>query len=186
MDISSALPRQNGQTRIRQLESKDAAAFADGTRDEAVTRYAHLPLTEYTPQVVQAQIDGVIAAGLADGSLAVLAVADSGTDDFLGSVVVFGIGDCRAEVGFWLAPWARGRGAAGAALEAVVGLAADLGLETLTARTAPENVASQRVLEKAGFTREGEPRIEAAPSGQMVTLLCYERPTGVPTSGDGR
>src|SRR5262245_36342532 len=61
-----------------------------------------------------------------------------------------------ASVGYWLRPEARGRGAATVAVQLVARWAFDkLGVERLELTTAPENVASQRVAERAGFTREG-------------------------------
>jgi len=61
-----------------------------------------------------------------------------------------------AAVGYWLRPEARGRGAATVAVQLVARWAFDeLGVRRLELTTAPENVASQRVAERAGFTREG-------------------------------
>jgi RimJ/RimL family protein N-acetyltransferase len=61
-----------------------------------------------------------------------------------------------AAVGYWLRPEARGRGAATVAVKLVARWAFDeLGVQRLELTTAPENVASQRVAERAGFTREG-------------------------------
>jgi RimJ/RimL family protein N-acetyltransferase len=61
-----------------------------------------------------------------------------------------------AAVGYWLRPQARGRGAATVAVQLVARWAFDeLGVQRLELTTAPENVASQRVAERAGFTREG-------------------------------
>ena len=61
-----------------------------------------------------------------------------------------------AAVGYWLRPEARGRGAATIAVRLVARwLFNELGVQRLELTTAPENVASQRVAERAGFTREG-------------------------------
>src|SRR5262245_33441525 len=61
-----------------------------------------------------------------------------------------------AAVGYWLRPEARGRGAATVAVQLIARWAFDeLGVQRLELTTAPENVASQRVAERAGFTREG-------------------------------
>ena len=73
------------------------------------------------------------------------------------AIAIGGIGfkglplDGAAEVGYGLAPSARGHGYATEALRAIVDLAAALGLTTIRADTDLENRASQRVLEKAGF-----------------------------------
>ena len=61
-----------------------------------------------------------------------------------------------AAVGYWLLAEARGRGAATVALHLIARWAFDaLGVQRLELTTAPDNVASQRVAERVGFTREG-------------------------------
>lgn len=170
-----ALPCTEGQVRVRTLEYGDAAAYALGSKDESVKRHGHLPFSDYTEDVVREQIDGPIAAGLADGSLAVLAIADAGSDEFLGSIVLFDVRADRAEAGFWLAPWGRGRGAAREALSAAARIAAHQGLTFLEARTAPDNQASRRTLLSAGYRQAGDPQSVTAPSGEVFTALTFER-----------
>lgn len=61
-----------------------------------------------------------------------------------------------ATLGYWVAAGHRGHGLATHAVAAAVGLAfGELGLHRLEAATLVDNVASQRVLEKNGFTRIG-------------------------------
>lgn len=55
------------------------------------------------------------------------------------------------EIGYGLAPSARGHGYAAEAIGAVLGIATSLGLSTVVAETTPDNVASQRSLTRAGF-----------------------------------
>jgi len=59
----------------------------------------------------------------------------------------------EVEVGYGLAESARGRGLATEALRAMTALAAQHGVALMVAVTSMDNVASQRVLERAGFTR---------------------------------
>lgn len=59
--------------------------------------------------------------------------------------------DDGVEIGYGLAPSARGHGYAAEALEALMRIAADLGVTTIRADTDRDNVASQRTLEKTGF-----------------------------------
>ncbi|WP_210418111.1 GNAT family N-acetyltransferase [Ruania zhangjianzhongii] len=171
--VADQLPSREEDVLVRRLGEADAEPFATGTRDEAVREYGHLPLAEYTPQIVREQIDGVIRDGLESDSLAVLAVADADTDVFLGSLVLFDIGDQSAEVGFWLAPQARGRGVAQKTLRVAARLARARGLGELRARTHPENLGSRRALTRAGFTAVGEAREEATPSGARTTVLSF-------------
>lgn len=59
-------------------------------------------------------------------------------------------------IGYWCARPARGRGVMTHALRLLCRYAfEELALERLELFTDPENVASQRVAEKAGFQREG-------------------------------
>lgn len=175
MPLTDHLPLDQSGVRLRRLHHDDADAFARGTEDPAVRRFGHLPLPEYTPAVVRAQIDGVIADGLHAGDLAVLAVADPATDEFLGSLVLFDFRPGRAEVGFWIAPWGRGRGVARGAVQAALELAAAVRISHLDARTSPENDGSVRVLTGAGFRQIGGVRTETTPSGEESELLLFER-----------
>jgi RimJ/RimL family protein N-acetyltransferase len=59
------------------------------------------------------------------------------------------------EVGYGLAPSARGHGYAAEAVRALLTLAADHGVATVVADTTYDNVASQRTLANAGFTLVG-------------------------------
>ena len=58
-------------------------------------------------------------------------------------------------MGYWLAPEARGRGIMTDAVRAVVAWAQEHGIRCLTLTAHPENVASHRVAERAGFRRVG-------------------------------
>src|SRR5690606_21602551 len=107
----------------------------------------------------------------------VLAIADAASDAFAGSLVLFDVTDHGAEVGVWVHPAHRGKGITTAALRLAVHFASGSGLRELTARTLPENTASQRVLETAGFIGTGS-AVETAPSGQQVELLHYMREVG--------
>ncbi|HEU4424080.1 MAG TPA: GNAT family N-acetyltransferase, partial [Pilimelia sp.] len=60
----------------------------------------------------------------------------------------------QAEIGYWVAPWARRRGVATAAATALANWAFARGHARLELLTEPENVASQRVALAAGFRRE--------------------------------
>lgn len=172
---SALLPLQDDRVRLRPLHRRDATAYAEGTNDPGVREYGHLPEPEYTPESVRQMIDRDTEPGLERGDLAVLAIADAETDQFVGSLVVFDVSDERAEVGFWVHPKHRGSGITSSALGLATRFARDCGLRELTARTLPENIASQRVLEEAGFALRGR-EVDTAPSGHWTELLEYSRP----------
>ncbi|MBJ7610541.1 MAG: GNAT family N-acetyltransferase [Candidatus Dormibacteraeota bacterium] len=63
-------------------------------------------------------------------------------------------GGC-VEIGYGLAPSARGHGYAAEALDALLAMAAERGLSRVIADTTPDNIASQRTLIRAGFRLVG-------------------------------
>jgi len=66
------------------------------------------------------------------------------------------LGPGRASVGFWLTADARGQGVATHAVRLIVRWAfEDLDLARIVVTCAPDNLASQRVAERCGFSREG-------------------------------
>ncbi|TYP86539.1 GNAT family N-acetyltransferase [Blastococcus xanthinilyticus] len=89
------------------------------------------------------------------------AVVDGATAALLGSVSVYSIDPQRgtAEVGYWTASGARGRGLAPRAVDAACRwVFGALAVDRIQLFHAVENTASGRVAEKAGFTFEGRLR----------------------------
>ena len=86
------------------------------------------------------------------------AITDAESDRLLGTVGLKKT-DWRAlvsEVGYWTAPWARGRGIATEATRALGRwLLCEQGFERMELKAATENTASQRVATRAGLHREG-------------------------------
>ena len=165
-------PIEDDRIRLRPIGYGDADAYAEGTADADVRAFAHLPEPHYTAEMVRELVGTTFRHGLQTGELAVLAIADRGDDRFLGSLVVFDIREGSAEVGFWLHPVARGKGVSARALALIATLAADSGLTELRARTVAANVASQRVLDKAGYTFTGRDD-SRTPSGATVDCHLY-------------
>jgi RimJ/RimL family protein N-acetyltransferase len=95
------------------------------------------------------------------GDHAAWAVVDAATDVVLASMSVHSIDlvGTDAEVGYWTAPAARGRGVAAVAVDAACRWAfATLTVDRIELLHAVENAASGRVAQKAGFTYEGHLR----------------------------
>ena len=83
----------------------------------------------------------------------------AGDDSVLGRFNLIFTGDGTAELGYRVAQHVAGRGVATAAVRELCRLAAARhGLRTLRAATSRENVASQKVLVKAGFVPTGPGR----------------------------
>lgn len=84
------------------------------------------------------------------------------------------IGDSVGQIGYWMKREARGRGVATRALRLVSEWGfEELRLARLQLITEPENLASQRVAEKAGFQREGLLRAFAEIKGRRPDFYIY-------------
>lgn len=82
----------------------------------------------------------------------------------------------RPNVGYWVDQDYTGRGLASAALGQLAQVARDVvGLHRLEAGTRLDNVASQRVLARAGFTKVGVARDFAHINGAWCDHLIFER-----------
>lgn len=110
------------------------------------------------------------------GRNAAFGIFDAG-DCLLGSVSLLEIDWHRseAEVAFWLAREARGRGVATRALERVVSWAVELQLSRLTATAEVTNEASRRVLERARFAVQALSRRNRKLHGQWINEYVYAR-----------
>ena len=83
---------------------------------------------------------------------------------------------CAAEVGYWIGEAYWGRGVATAALRALTAYAFEtFGLTRLYAVPFASNVASLRVLEKAGYRREGVLRRSAIKDGVVKDQVMYAK-----------
>ena len=102
-----------------------------------------------------------------------LLIADAETDAPLGGIRMFLHGDA-VEFGYWLGADARGRGLATRALALVSAqIVARLQPSRLELRTTIGNEPSERVAERAGYTRVGrEPPIEY-PGGRITETTLW-------------
>jgi RimJ/RimL family protein N-acetyltransferase len=79
-----------------------------------------------------------------------------------------------SEIGYWVAPWARGEGFAVEATLAIARwLLVEQCFERMVLRAATGNLASQRVAEKAGFTHEGIARSAGFTNDGRVDLVVF-------------
>jgi RimJ/RimL family protein N-acetyltransferase len=152
-------PLVDGATALRPWRDSDIDALVQACRDPEIARWTRVP-ENYGEADGRAfllqRYDAVLA-----GTTAPFAVVDSSSGALLGSVSLmhFAWEHARAEVGYWLAPEARGGGHATRAVRLICrwGFQA-LGLERIELRAATGNPASQRVAERSGFTREAVQR----------------------------
>ena len=106
-------------------------------------------------------------------------IVDAAGGDLLGAIRVR-LGEIGA-IGYWIARDARGRGVATRATKLLSRWAlGEGGVQRLELTTDPDNLASQRVAENAGFTREGILRARTRfPDGRRDAVIFSLLPSDV-------
>ena len=109
------------------------------------------------------------------GRLLALAAADAETGEVIGAGMLHPLDTERSivEIGYWVLPHARGRGAGTTLARTLAEHAFALGVERVAAYVNVGNTASERVLERAGFTREGLVRSMPKPDGTRVDKTLF-------------
>ena len=163
--------------RLRPFRLDDVADVAAGCADPMTQRYLDGLPNPYTEADARHWVtEGAPAAFTAGG--AAYAVADPATDRLLGTVGLSHPVPQRgqAEIGYWVAPWARGRGVATAAARALAAHAFATGTARLELLAQVENAASQRVALAAGFRPEGVRRAAGrSADGEQRDLTAWVR-----------
>ncbi|MEV4488730.1 GNAT family N-acetyltransferase [Micromonospora coxensis] len=166
-----------GPVRLRPFRPADADDLAAGCGDPENLRFNPGMPRPYTVADARWWItEGAPAARTAGG--VAYAVADAGTDRLVGGAGLSHVvpGRDQAEVGYWVAPWARRRGIATAVTRALAETAFRAGLVRLELLTDAENPASQRVALAAGFRHEGVRRAAGrSRDGGRHDLLAWVR-----------
>jgi RimJ/RimL family protein N-acetyltransferase len=139
---------------LRAPADRDVPAIVTGCSDPVVALYIPVIPVPYTEGDAREWLAGADQRWRRDRerSLAITSIDED--DELLGVVSA----DLRpgGSVGYWMRADARGRGLMSEALIAVVQWAEEQhGLGGLFLTAHPENLASQRVAEKAGFTKVG-------------------------------
>lgn len=115
--------------------------------------------------------------GREEGTREGFAIVDAEDGSFLGIAVAVRIDKeaNEAELGYILAPEARGRGAATEALRQLTEWGFARGLQRLELRVDGDNDASKRVAERRGYTHEGVLRSVYFKEGRRSDLFIYSR-----------
>jgi RimJ/RimL family protein N-acetyltransferase len=109
------------------------------------------------------------------GRLLALAAVDNGSGEVVGGGTLHHLDAERkiVEIGYFVLPHARRRGIATAIARLLSQHAFSLGIERVAAYVNVGNVASERVAERAGFTREGVVRSMPKPDGRRVDKTLF-------------
>jgi RimJ/RimL family protein N-acetyltransferase len=143
------------EVRLVPFEKRHLVAFAGMLDDPAIGRFTRLPAPA-PPDFPQTWL-GRYEQGRRDGTSDAFAIEDE-TGEFLGCTMAFGIeADAQSgELGYVVAPAARGRGVATKALRLLTEWGfTERGLLRLELMISVENTASKVVAERAGYVKEG-------------------------------
>ncbi len=165
---------RGGDLALRPFEDGDVPAIAAACDDPDTARFIPGMPCPYTEDDARRYVE-LCRGWWAAGERCARAIVDAETGELLGSIDVR-LGE-EGSIGYWVAPGARGRGVATRALVLLSGWAlAEGGVRRLELTTHPENVASQRVAEKAGFRRVGVREDDHAFGDGRRESVLFERP----------
>ena len=170
-----AFPREGirrGDLLFRLPTLDDVESIAPAFQDDDVGGRANMPrLDAAALRVIAAELDRTLAAG----RFLPLVIADAVTGEILGGGNLHRL-DWeleQGEIGYWLFPHGRGRGVATRAARFLAEHGFSIGLQRIEARVFEGNDPSERVLARAGFTREGVLRSLPRRSGGRADMTLY-------------
>jgi RimJ/RimL family protein N-acetyltransferase len=172
-------PPTDGVVALRAPALGDLTRLHEDGKDLETRRWVNVR-QPYTIEAAREELEQIIGWWDDPAAPFPLAIADVADDAYLGIVILFadrpsGI----VELGYGVHPAARGRGIGcrGVVLATAWAFSA-LGAPRVEARTDPGNAASQRLLEKAGFTPEGLERASREVNGRRHDMRCWARLPG--------
>lgn len=151
-----SLPLDGAPGTLRPVGAADIPAIVETCSDKVAVRWTSLP-TPYKTEHAEGYVRDIAVGGWLRGDRPAFAIADpDGTLCGLIDLSISAADPETAEIGYVVAPWARGRGLARAAARTIAawGFSA-LGLARIEWRAFVGNDTSRRIAEQCGFTVEG-------------------------------
>ena len=169
---------------LRPWRSEDADVLVRACNDPLLACWIPVP-TPYTEQDAREYLSGSAAAAVREdpGVLRALTTLDAG--DVVGSIGLTELtGPGGPVLGYWVASWARRRGYAAEATDALSRWAFDHGVHRVWLLAAVGNLASRRTAQRAGFQQEGVLRQGGRDrDGTPMDMVLYARLAGDPPAG---
>jgi RimJ/RimL family protein N-acetyltransferase len=143
----------DGVVVLRELREDDRAVTLSTMRDPVVARWLNMPARPNDRDFDS--LMRISRDGRASGDRIDYAVTEAGVDVSLGAVIASRRHRDNYEVAYLAREGGRGRGLMTRAVRLLCDWLLDGGVGRIELRTHPENLASQRLAERAGFSREG-------------------------------
>jgi RimJ/RimL family protein N-acetyltransferase len=157
---------------LRPWRDADVPAIVAACNDPEIVRWTTVP-TPYSEDDARAWLERCKTAW-SEGA-APLAVVEKASGEVAAAITLWLHGKV-GELGYWAAPSSRGRGYVPRAVELLCAWGFDeLRLPRMQLGTFLGNVASERVAEKSGFTREGILRAWLEQRGERRDVTMWSR-----------
>jgi RimJ/RimL family protein N-acetyltransferase len=163
-----------GPVVLREFSHRDVPMARELSADQYVPLIGSLPANA-SDQEARDWVDRQ-RGRLAEGTGFSFAIAEADTDRAVGAIGLWlaSLAQGRATAGYSVAPSARGRGVAAAALTALTGFAWSIpALHRIELYIEPWNTGSVRTAERAGYQREGLLRSHQEIGGRRRDMLLY-------------
>jgi RimJ/RimL family protein N-acetyltransferase len=164
----------DGSVVLRLRADADTPAVIEACRDPEVVRWTRVP-EDYDERAAEEWVSESNRQR-ERGEGIHLVIADASSDAFLGSIGIHRINrdEGRCEIGYFLAPWARGRGVMTAAVRLLSGwIFKTLPVDRIEITIEPGNAASRAVAERAGYELEGVLRSHTVIKGSRRDMAMY-------------
>jgi RimJ/RimL family protein N-acetyltransferase len=160
---------------LRPWHSTDAAALLAACGDPEIARWAGMP-RPFGQADAEAFIESAVAMWR-DGTDAPFAIVEAESDRLLGAITRFGPDGHQATFGCWVVPEARGRGVGTRSLRLLAEWTfATTSVIRLHVFIMVGNEVSERMVERAGYQREGVLRAwDVLDDGVPVDCVVYSR-----------
>jgi RimJ/RimL family protein N-acetyltransferase len=167
---------------LRPWKPEDAGDVFLACQDPDIQRWTPVP-SPYKHSDAIEYVTQIAPAAWAEGG-AVFAVVEVATGHLAGAIGAHRMDDGIAHVGYWTRRAVRGKGLTTEALRTIaVWFLHEGGATRVELVVEPANVASVRVAEAAGFTREGVLRQRFNLRGRRIDVAMYSMLSTDPTAG---
>ena len=152
---------------LRSYRTEDADDLVAACTDPSVLEWTRVP-QHYTRDMALSWCENP-----PEPSWVITVPTTEHADRYMGQIDLRVHTDNYVSLGYMSAPWARGRGLMTAAVRLVTDFAFDRGAQRIEICVHPDNAASRKVAEKAGFTFEGIRRNGEVLRGDVRDLAVY-------------